>query len=114
MNRREFMQRSAVSGAALSMALKEAKGSGRDSSAPIPAGDRITVGMIGLGARAQQLLSAVFEQRGAEVVAICDAYTGRVERTLERTQRHPRVCKDYRELLADKSIDTVIIATPDH
>ena len=114
MNRREFMQRSAFGSAAIGMALNDTEGSPLDSATPVPASERTAVGMIGVGARAQELLSAVLTLPEAEVVAICDAYTGRLERTLERTKRRPKVCKDYRELLADKSIDTVIIATPDH
>src|SRR5512140_1161781 len=47
-NRREFMQRSALTGAALGVALNEA-----NAGVPprVAANDRITVGMIGVGAR---------------------------------------------------------------
>jgi len=38
-----------------------------------------------------------------------DAYKGRVERAVERTGAKPY--RDYREVLADKSIDTVVVAT---
>src|SRR5262249_32769038 len=46
-------------------------------------------------------------------VAVVDAYKGRVERTLERFSR-ARPFKHYTDLLADKSIDAVVVATPDH
>jgi predicted dehydrogenase len=113
-NRREFMQRSALGGAAMGTALTDTLGAPVDPSRPIPASDKITVGMIGVGARAQQLMDALFALPNVEIVGLCDAYTGRVERTLERTDRKPKVVKDYREILADKSVDTVVIATPDH
>ena len=43
-----------------------------------------------------------------------DAYTGRVERSLDRIGGSPKVYKTHHDLLADKGIDTVVIATPDH
>ncbi len=113
-NRREFMQRSALGSAAIGAALTDTLGETAAPSRPVPASDRITVGMIGVGARAQQLMDALFELPNVEIVSLCDAYTGRVERTLERTDRKPKVAKDYSEILADKSVDTVVIATPDH
>jgi predicted dehydrogenase len=47
-------------------------------------------------------------------VAVCDAYTGRLERALTRTGDRAKSYKDHRELLADKSIDAVVVASPDH
>ena len=113
-NRREFMQRSALGSAAMGTALTDSHGGPADPSRPVLANEKITIGMIGVGARAQQLMDAILVLPNVEIVSLCDAYTGRVERTLERTDRKPKVIKDYREILADKSVDTVVIATPDH
>ncbi len=52
------------------------------------------------------------EASGSPHRAVVDAYKGRVERAVERTGAKPY--RDYREVLADKSIDTVVVATPDH
>jgi predicted dehydrogenase len=76
--------------------------------------DRITVGMIGCGARAHELMGAVMKHPTAEIVAISDAYTGRIERASERIGTKPKVYSNYHELLAQKSIDAVVVATPDH
>lgn len=93
-------------GAALSAAAQVSKGS--------PNG-KITVGMIGAGARAHQLMEQLQKRpEQAEIVAIVDAYTGRVARALERTGGRAKAYKNYHDLLADKSIDAVCIATPDH
>jgi predicted dehydrogenase len=43
-----------------------------------------------------------------------DAYKGRVARAIERSGGKAKAYADYREVLADKSIDAVVIATPDH
>jgi predicted dehydrogenase len=114
-NRREFIQRSALSGAAMGAALADSHAvPSANPSRQVPASDRITIGMIGVGARAQQLMDAILMLPNVEIVSICDAYTGRIERTLERTDRKPKVAKNYHEILDDKSVDTVVIATPDH
>ncbi len=110
-NRREFIQRSAAGGAALGMALNEVHG---EPVAPVAANDRITVGMIGVGARAHQLIEAIRVLPNTEIVAVCDAYKGRIERAIERTAGRAKAYRDYKQILGDKSIDTVVIATPDH
>ncbi|MBI3469781.1 MAG: Gfo/Idh/MocA family oxidoreductase, partial [Candidatus Solibacter usitatus] len=76
--------------------------------------DRIAVGMIGCGARAHELMAAIQKHPSAEIVAVADAYKGRVERAIDRTGGRARSFPSYRELLADKSTDAVVVATPDH
>ena len=83
------------------------------------ANDRVQVAFIGCGARAQELMVALLAHPQAEVVAVCDAYQGRLERSCERIAglrqgRKPRVLRDYREALADSGIDAFVVATPDH
>jgi len=107
-NRRRFIQTSTAMGLAVNtstLGLAQAEKS---------ASNKITVGMIGVGARAHQLLEAIQATPGTEVVGVCDAYKGRLERALERTQGRAKIYRDYREILAEKGIDTVFIATPDH
>ena len=78
------------------------------------ASDRITVGMMGVGARAQELLEATRSLPDVEIVGVCDAYKGRVERAIERTGDRAKNYEDYREIIADPTIDAVLIGTPDH
>lgn len=75
---------------------------------------RIAVGQIGCGARGHELMQAVLQQPGVEIVAVADAYKGRVERAIDRTKGRAKAVADYRAILDDKSIDAVVIATPDH
>jgi predicted dehydrogenase len=70
--------------------------------------------LIGAGARGQELLQTVLQIAGVEVVALCDAYTGRAARARARTNGLATIYQDYREILGRKEIDAVIVATPDH
>src|SRR6476660_885962 len=97
-NRRQFIQSSSAIGLALS-ASNLGLSQGQKS-----ASDKITIGMIGVGARAHQLLEAIQATSGTEVVGVCDAYQGRLERAVERTQGRAKIYKDYREILANQAI----------
>jgi predicted dehydrogenase len=107
MNRRDFMTRSVMIGLGATVAR-------RASAAQVPPSDRLTVGLVGSGARGQELLEASGQIPGVEVVAVCDAYTGRIERARARTNNRAAAYNDYRAILENKEIDAVIVATPDH
>ncbi len=116
-NRREFIKKSAVTGAGAGMALgmrKNAVASNIDYDRDDSPNGRITLGFIGVGARAHQVMSDVLRMPGFEIVAICDAYTGRIERAKDRTGGRAKVYRDHKELLAASDIDAVYIGTPDH
>src|SRR3981189_1034269 len=74
---------------------------------------RITVAHIGTGARGQELMQAVMANPNTEIVGVVDAYTGRVQRAIDRTGGRAKAYHTHHDLLADKSIDTVVVATPD-
>jgi predicted dehydrogenase len=79
------------------------------------ANDKITVAMIGTGARSHELMQGVLaHSKQAEIVGVVDAYKGRVERAIERTGGRAKSYPDYRAVLADKSVDALFIVTPDH
>ncbi|HVN78095.1 MAG TPA: Gfo/Idh/MocA family oxidoreductase [Terriglobia bacterium] len=106
-NRRQFMQWSTAMGLALN-------GTAFPMTPRPSPGDRITIGMIGVGARAHQIMQAILVIPGTEIVGVCDAYKGRQERAVDRTGGRAKVYPNYQAVLADKSIDAVVIATPDH
>lgn len=112
LNRRQFLQKSLVGSAAAGLAASTLRS--HTAFAAVPANDRITVGMIGVGARAQGLISAIQGIDGIEITGVCDAYTGRIQRTLSRLQAGAKQYSNYREMLDDPGIDTVVISTPDH
>lgn len=113
-NRRDFIKRSAATGAGAGLTL----GMSRRTEAAFNNADgpngRVTLGFIGTGARAHQVLDEVMNIPGFEVVALCDAYKGRLEHGVERTKGRAKAYKDHRELLAAPGVDAVYIGTPDH
>lgn len=113
MNRRDFIKRSSAASAIGAMGANTdlKKLSYKRTNSP---NGRITLGFIGTGARAQQVMDDVLKIPGFEIVAMCDAYTGRIERAGERTGGRAKVFKDSKELLASPDIDAVYIGTPDH
>ncbi len=78
------------------------------------ANDRIQIGVIGAGARSHELMQALMELPGNEIVGVVDAYMGRVQRTRERVGGQVKVYETYQDLLAQSSIDAVLVVTPDH
>ncbi len=90
-NRRQFIQRSALGSAAMGMALGEGHGEAPEVPARVPASDKVTVGMIGVGARAQELMQAIMTLPGTEIVGVCDAYKGRTDRAVARTKGRAKV-----------------------
>ena len=77
------------------------------------ANDRIRCATIGTGNRGSYL-TRQFKELGAEMVAVCDVYEPRLEEGLKEASTGAQAFVDYRRLLEDRSIDAVIIATPDH
>ena len=81
------------------------------------ANDRVSAAFIGVGRMGQSNLNYAMKQTGIEVAAICDVYQPNLERAVAAARKgghQPREVKDFREILADKSIDIVNISTPDH
>ena len=79
---------------------------------------KIQLGHIGTGGQGTGLLGNFLTVEDAVSVAIADPYLERRQRAgelVKASQKHePKLYNDFRELLADKSIDAVVIATPDH
>ena len=71
----------------------------------------ITVGVIGCGYWGPNLIRNFAENEGAELRWICDADARRLEKV---ARRYPsvRTASDFRALLADPRLDSVVIATP--
>src|SRR5207302_3768830 len=81
------------------------------------ANDRVAVGFIGLGAMGSGNLGYAMKVPEAQPVALCDVYQPHLERAQDAARKggfQPRASRDFRDIIADKSIDAVCISTPDH
>ena len=85
------------------------------ASSPVAPSDRVRVGIIGIGMQGNWLLSSAITLPGVECVSACDLYDGRHTLAREITNKpNLPVTRRYQELLADKDIDCIIAAVPDH
>ena len=110
MNRRQFLESSAA-GLAISAA----------SYAPLYAQEkRRRVGLIGCGWYGKADLFRLIQIAPVEVVSLCDVdktmltQAAEMVATRQASKQKPRTYADYREMLKEKDLDLVLIATPDH
>lgn len=106
-NRRKFMTHILQGGAAL------AASSFYPSSRVLGANDRVRFALIGAGGRGQEDFRAALRAPNVEAVAVADVYTRRLDEA-KKIAPQVKTYKDFRHLLDDKSIDAVLIATPQH
>ena len=78
------------------------------------ANDQLNIAVIGMGIMGFNNLATSVQIPGVKLVAACDLYTGRLDRTKELYGKDIYTTKDYREILDRKDVDAVIIATSDH
>ena len=74
----------------------------------------LRLGMVGLGLRGHLAEVAHRPGHGAVIAMLCDLNRPLAEGSAAHLSPRPRVTTDYSAVLADDSIDAVIIATPDH
>ncbi|MGA2133116.1 MAG: Gfo/Idh/MocA family oxidoreductase [Bryobacteraceae bacterium] len=79
----------------------------------LSASDRIRLGIIGAGDRGSQIMREAIACPNTEFAGIADIYTRRLE-DARAIAPDAKTYLDYRHLLDDKSIDAVLIATPQH
>ncbi len=77
------------------------------------ANDHLRGGVIGSGGRGRYL-TANFKELGVEMAAVCDVYEPNLQKGLSTASTGAKGYDNYKSLLEDRSIDVVVIATPDH
>src|SRR5262245_26002627 len=105
--RRDFVkQASATAAAGLSL-------SAASYGKILGANDRVRLGIIGPGARGQELMKEFVKIPNAEFVAVADVYTRRHDEAKTITPEI-KTFSDHRKMLELKDLDAVIVATPLH
>lgn len=114
-SRRDFVKKTAIIGAGITIAPSLTFGNNNESSK-----DRLNVAFIGVGLRGTNHLNNVLLREDVNVVAICDIDERRntiaLEMIAKAGQKKPKVFGendyDYRNMLKLSKIDAVIISTP--
>ena len=115
--RREFLKRSMAAAAAVSLpSLVSASARGADGA--VAPSEKITLGVIGIGPRCTYDLTAMLGLPDVQCVAIADVQASRRDAGKALVDKHYgngdcALYRDFRELLARKDIDAVLIATGD-
>jgi predicted dehydrogenase len=110
MNRREFLYNSALGLAATAVA--PAQEFDREK--------RRRVGLIGCGWYGKSDLFRLVQVSPVEIVSLCDVDSQMLSNAADmaavrqRSKKRPRTYSDYRKMLAEKDLDLVLIAPPDH
>jgi predicted dehydrogenase len=123
--RRRFVQGATISALTLPVLTSTSSWAADDKKATPPS-ERITLGFIGVGTMNRGHLDHFLGMSDVQVLAVCDVDTNRrnnaqkmVEKRYADKKKNGQykscaAYNDFRELLARKDIDAVVIATPDH
>lgn len=116
-NRRRFLGGSLAAACGMALDRGLAADAAADAAA-IGAGKR--VGLIGTGWYGKCDLLRLLQVAPVEVVALCDVdrrlleEAGAIVAGRQPSRKQPRLHRDFREMLAPKDLDLVLVATPDH
>jgi predicted dehydrogenase len=111
-SRRDFLKSVAGTTAAAPVLLRAQQTPIRPQA--VSPNERIGIALVGMGIRGQQDLRSALRTPGVEVAAVADVYDGRLMLAKELCGQQVFTTRDYREVLARRDVDAVIVATPDH
>ena len=103
-SRRTFLMTSAVAVAAVSVPAAQAKS----------ANDTLNIGCIGTGGRCQTLMKSLVKVPNVRIAAVCDIYDAHLAAGRKLADPKAVATKVYKEILDNKDIDAVLIASPNH
>ena len=114
LNRRQFLNGTIATAAGITAGAPYiGKGFAR-----ISPNDTVNVAVAGIRSRGKAHYNAFAKIPNVRVAALCDVderlFPGAVADIEEQTGRRPATFVDFRDLIADKDIDAVALATPDH
>ncbi len=84
------------------------------SAEAIGANERLNIGLIGTGGRCRHLMQALAKVPNTRMMALCDVYEPHMEQAQKLADPKATTYRDYHELLRNKDVHAVLIASPDH
>ena len=116
LNRRNFLKVAGTATAATAFGVKThaIALTPAEPVAPVAPNDHIQLALIGAGIQGQGDTKTAVQVPGVKLVAVADAYNGRLEHSKELWGNDIFTTRDYKEILSRKDVDAVLIGTPDH
>ena len=115
MNRRKFIQNTALSSAGIGVVNIIPKGVWGTNVSP---GDSLNIALVGCNSMGYGDLEQHLSNPGVNCVALCDiddtVLNNRAVQVKKTYNQSPKIYKDFRKMLEQKDIDAVIVGTPDH
>ena len=117
--RRHFLKGNLAAALAASAFPSIVPGSALGAEGKVAPSNRIGVGCIGVGPQGRGVMSNFLPQADCRVIALADVAKRNLETARNQVNQQYRnsdcvTYADFRQLLARKDIDAVLIATPDH
>jgi predicted dehydrogenase len=113
LNRRTFLKTASIAAASAGTNL-HMLAAPRQGVAPKSPNDQIHLALVGAGIQGQTDTRFALQVPGVKLVAVADCYDGRLAHAKELWGSDVFTTRDYKEILARKDVDAVLIATPDH
>ena len=117
-SRRQFLGRSAQSAASVAVGVVGLTAATAVIASGRSANERLGLGLIGLRNQGKLLAVELAKLGDVEIRSLCDVdetqFSPALHAVTQSGHKAPSLERDFRRLLDDRSIDAVVIATPDH
>lgn len=119
LNRRKFLGQTSAAAAGITAFPNIIPSSALGADGNVAPSNRIVMGCIGVGGQGTGNMNAFLGSPEMQIVAVCDVDNNHRKRAQDIVNKKYgnsdcATFDDFRALLADKSIDTVTVCTPDH
>lgn len=119
-NRRDFLKKAAIGAVGVTLGSSTANAmTAKSYSKIIGSNDRINIAIQGLGRRYGAYIPAIADKKNnIELSYLCDVMKSQRDKAAikiaEKTHHNPKLENDIRNIINDKDVDAIFMATPDH